>query len=184
MNTRNRVIILLTLALVLLFSANAITSTLLTGIIKLTVNETPVMITKSLGVKNENNNTVFITIIPNEDIQEIVSFETTTFPLEPNESRFVEFNISLNEPKDYSSKITVMFSNLNLTIEEMPKNTMDVVGMDMRLVVDNQEKPVNNTEIDTGIEPEKNNFSLFNVSILVGIVLIIILLIIKRKMSK
>ena len=61
----------LVLSLLFVFSVNAITATLLTGVIQVNVEETPVVLEKSLGVRNDNNFTVNVVLEPGEDIIDI-----------------------------------------------------------------------------------------------------------------
>ena len=91
-------------------SGTAITASILTGMIQVNVDKAPSTFQKSIGVKNENNVTVDISFSPSDDIKSMVSMETYNLSLAPGEQRFVKFNLTVPELKEYRSNIKIIFS--------------------------------------------------------------------------
>ncbi len=132
MKTKILKLIAFTLSLLVFsFTAGAMTATLLTGAIYITVDEVPVTIERSIGVRNANNKSVNVVFEPADDIDDIVFLEKYNITMEPFEERFVKFNISINERKDYDSGIVAIFSKPDVLQNE----TSDSVGMNMKLVI-------------------------------------------------
>ncbi len=157
---------------------SAITSTLLTGAVYLNIDKVPTTIEKSIGVVNSNNYTVNVFLDPNDDIKEIITLEENNLTLEPEEQKFVKFNISLNEAKNYESSISAIFSKT-----DVPKNmTADQVGMSMKLIINAED-----AEIENGNVEENNSKIMIYAFAALGIIIIataIIFVIIKFKPLK
>lgn len=161
----------LVLSLLFVFSVNAITATLLTGVIQVNVEETPVVLEKSLGVRNDNNFTVNVVLEPGEDIIDIIDLETYNITLEPFEDRFVKFNLTINKNKNYDSKITAIFSKINTN----PEDTEEKVGMDMGIRI-LQKNPT--------VEPTENNSNLIFLFSAIAIIAIAAITLIILKLTR
>jgi hypothetical protein len=103
---------LLALIFLILISTSALglTATTLTGMIQINVDKVPITVQKSLGVRNENNETVRVEFIPETDIASMVSMESYNISLAPGEERFVKFNVTITELKKTVSSINLVFS--------------------------------------------------------------------------
>jgi hypothetical protein len=98
------------LLVLLTTSAYAMTATLLSGMIQINLEKVPSTFQKSIGVKNENNVTVNVSIFPSDDLKDKTVMELYNFSLQPGEQRFVKFNLTVTEMKEQRSDIKVVFS--------------------------------------------------------------------------
>ncbi len=129
------IILLLVIMLLCSSTAGAITATMITGAIKISLNETPIVLEKAIGVKNDNNLTIYVFFQPSPDLIGMVSMENYNISLEPGEERFVKFNLTINENKAYNSRIVALFSEDNSPNVTGSDINFDKLGMEMKLVI-------------------------------------------------
>jgi len=100
----------------------------------------PTIIERFLEVRNDNNETVNVSLQPGGDIAEITNVEQN-IALEPNETRKVDFAVEITEPGTYNGKITVTYS-----LGQMPG-----VGLDAEIIIfaTGPENPVTTTPTET-----------------------------------
>ena len=122
-------LVLFILLILLATSASAITATILSGLIQINLNSVPVTLQKSIGIRNDNNETVNVSIIPSDDIKDNVVMELYNFSLQPGEQRFVKFNLTITEMKEQRTDIKVIFSKPG------SNNTEDRFGLATKLVI-------------------------------------------------
>jgi hypothetical protein len=108
--------VILTVSLILLAS-NAFSIgegwKLLTGrmVLRVNLDETTKAI-GTIGVRNENEDPVNITLIPSGDIKNITSIDEDNFILFKNEEKWVNFTVGLDKPGEYYGNIIVKFSTV------------------------------------------------------------------------
>jgi hypothetical protein len=107
-------LVMLILLILLSTSVFALTATTLSGMIQMRLDSVPTTFEKSIGVKNDNNQTVLVKFTPSPDIKDQVVMEAYNITLSPNETRFVKFNLTMTEMKRLSSKIVIVFSDPNI----------------------------------------------------------------------
>jgi hypothetical protein len=103
-------LVMFILLVLLTTSAYAMTATLLSGMIQINLENVPSTFQKSIGVKNENNETVNVVFMPADDLKEMVSMASYNISLQPGEQRFVKFNLTVTEMKEQRSDIKIVFS--------------------------------------------------------------------------
>lgn len=108
-----------------------------------------------LEVKNQNNFTVNVTLEPQGDLVGKIEISESLVILEPEESRNIDFTISLKEPGTYQGTVLVVYS-----AEDMP-----AVGLQADIIV-----------VASEVEGKPEN-NLLKYSIIGFIVLIIIILV-------
>jgi hypothetical protein len=136
-------LVLFILLILLATSASAITATILSGMIQINLESVPVTLQKSIGVKNENNETVNVSIFPSDDIKDRVVMESYNFSLQPGEQRFIKFNLTITEMKEQRTDIKVVFSKPG------SNNTEDRFGLATKLVI----IPLSNTTTGNATQP-------------------------------
>ena len=176
--------ILIIFSVLSVFTVNAITATVLTGMIRINLEEAPTVLEKSLGVRNDNNETVNVIFEPDSTLKNMVALESYNITLEPDEQRFVKFNITINEMKTYEGTISSIFTSL-AQLESEDNNTLDKVGMQTKILVvpvNGETSQENNNSNETKVEESnKNSNAIFLLIILIVIILSIIIL---RKRKK
>jgi len=138
------------IALILLsVSVFAITATTLSGMIQMGLEDVPTTFEKSIGVKNENNKTVQVKFIPDDKIADMVVMEAYNITLEPQETRFVKFNLTATEMKKTVGSIIIVFSDSsvgNATEEKFAVSTAVVVFPKGPNAISNVTVPANISE--------------------------------------
>ncbi|MFH2020722.1 MAG: hypothetical protein ABIJ34_04870 [archaeon] len=161
-----------------LSSVYAITATLVTGAATININETPITVEKSIGVRNDNNQTAYIFFEPATEIKDQIVMEAYNISLEPGEQRFVKFNFTILENKPLESKIVTIFSSQR-TQTILSNVTFDKLAMEMKLIVRpskvnnsveiNKSAEQNSTYVDS--DSSKENLNIF---LLVGGVILVL----------
>jgi hypothetical protein len=174
-------ILLASMFILSVFYVNAMTASTLTALIQVNVNETPVVIQKSLGIRNDNNFSVDVSIEPAKEIIDIVKLEEYNISMEPNELRFVKFNLTINEPIEQRSSINIIFSKQNVT----KATTQDKFGIASTIVIKNINKnmtknnsiKINQTQVNQTTNTNKGIFAGYN-KLLIAVIIILFILII------
>jgi hypothetical protein len=122
-------LVMFILLVLLTTSAYAMTATLLSGMIQINLEKVPSTFQKSIGIKNENNQTVDVKFMPSDDLKDMVTMETYNISLQPGEQRFVKFNLTATEMKELRSDIKMVFSipGSNLTEDNFGLATKIVI---------------------------------------------------------
>ena len=127
-------LIFIFILVVSMLPVQAITATLMTGGVKININETPHIYEKSIGVRNDNNSTIYVFFQPAKDIEHMISMDRYNISLEKGEQRFIKFRINITENKFYDSRIVALFSadsSLNITDEV----SFDKLAMEMKVMI-------------------------------------------------
>jgi hypothetical protein len=122
-------LVMFILLILLTTSVYAMTATLLSGMIQINLEKVPSTFQKSIGVKNENNQTVDVKFMPSDDLKDMVTMESYNISLQPGEQRFVKFNLTATEMKELRSDIKMVFSipGSNLTEDNFGLATKIVI---------------------------------------------------------
>jgi len=134
-----------------------------------TTSTQPAIVERSLVVKNENNFTLNVELRPEGDIWDITTMKERNITLGPGGKRDVNFTITINEPKTYNGKITVIYSAPNITGVALQAEI---------LIIASGEKVITTT-----VNPSTGKFilgqSLTNIGIISVVIVILILLVYK-----
>lgn len=157
------------LLILLSASAFALTATTLSGMIQMRLEEVPTTFEKSIGVVNDNNHTVYVFFTPSPDVADMMVMETYNVTLEPNETRFVKFNLTVEEMEKLVSSVVIEFSE---TSELDPNNKFAVsTSLIVLPVPSNQTQPENTTQNTTEppVSIPKNNTTNISTNVSVNI---------------
>ncbi|HLC95840.1 MAG TPA: hypothetical protein VJH97_00780 [Candidatus Nanoarchaeia archaeon] len=113
-----KLLTILFLALVLIYSAAALTASIGTGrmILRVEVEDgTPLVINREIIVHNSNNVSVKILLEPDALLQKIMEMKDNDFILAPGESKDARFTLTLNSGGVYDGKVLVRFLPVNET---------------------------------------------------------------------
>jgi len=113
----------------------------------------------------------------------MVSLESYNITLEPNEDRFVKFNITIDEMKFYEGSINSIFTSLT-QLESEDNNTINKVGMQTKILIipvggETTQENDNSREIEK--ESEKKNNGTFLLILLIIVILSIMIFIFRRR---
>jgi hypothetical protein len=150
----NKALIFIFLLLLSLSTADAITATLITGGTKITLNDTPQVYERSIGVRNDNDKTVYIFFEPAEDIEHMVEMDEYNISLEPGESRFVKFRLNVTENRFYDSRIAAVFSIEN-TMNISEEISFDKLAMEMKVMISPSTNVSFNSSLTDGSQDAK-----------------------------
>ncbi len=181
-------------------SVFALTATTLSGMIQMSLESVPTTFEKSIGVKNENSEPVLVKFTPSSEIKDIIVMEAYNITLEPNETRFVKFNLTATEMKKYSGSVIIVFADPTIPANQTPdqfavstvlmvlpklQNTTPTNGTSPVInTSSNDTVPVNSTSNETGI-PEDNPDQTGTLPIIAaGVIALLILAIIIINMRK